>query len=143
MASDGETGLDMLRRMMIDEIEMPIFSLVGFNLISIDEGTVTFEFKPSKEHYNLVGTVHGGIIATIINSSMECAVRSRLDANTSSTIIETNINYVRPVTSRVGLMHCDGRVTTIGPRVAMTRAEMTDRRGSTYAYGTGICLVNR
>jgi uncharacterized protein (TIGR00369 family) len=137
------SGLEMLHQVIDGTVEAPVCSLVGFRLVSAGEGTTTFEFEPRQAHYNVLGTVHGGIVATILDSSMGCAVHSRLAPGASYATVEININYVRPVTESTGLMRCEGQVTTLGMRMALARAEITDLRGKVYAHGTTVCLIQR
>ena len=48
---------------------VPIGSLMDFSNISLDDkGQVSFYIVPQEFHYNPLGTVHGGLAATILDS---------------------------------------------------------------------------
>ena len=46
----------------------PISQLMGFHPVSIAPGEVTFECAPSTAHFNPLGTVHGGLACTLIDT---------------------------------------------------------------------------
>ena len=52
----------------------PIADTLNFALTETGEGTAVFEINCSEFHYNPLGTVHGGVIATLLDSAMSCAV---------------------------------------------------------------------
>ena len=56
----------------------PISEVLGFNLIDVAHGRAVFEGLPEYRHYNLIGTVHGGLAATLLDSALGCAVFSTL-----------------------------------------------------------------
>src|SRR3954468_18648553 len=64
------SGLELMEDMAAGEIPPPpIMELVGLAGMAVDEGRVTFYLDPREYHYNPLGTVHGGIIATMLDSA--------------------------------------------------------------------------
>ena len=143
MDNSRSSGLEILQQMLRGELEVPVCSLVGFRLTAVQEGAATFELEPLQAHYNLIGTVHGGIMATLLDSSMSCAVHSRLLAGESYATVEVNISYTRPVTTAAGLLRCEGQVVSMGSRTATASAQVLDNEGHLYAHGTTVCLIVR
>jgi uncharacterized protein (TIGR00369 family) len=90
-----------------------------------------------------MGTMHGGIVATLVDSAMGCAVLSMLPAGTSYTTLELKTNYVRPIVQTTGRVRAEGRVVHLGGRVATTEAQVVDDAGTLYAHATSTCLVTR
>ena len=74
-----------------------------------------------------MGAVHGGILTTILDTAMGCAVSSQLDPDVAPVTIELKTSFVRPVTLATGALRADGRVVHPGSRVA-GRGEARGRR---------------
>ena len=94
-------------------------------------------------HENPMGTMHGGIVATLVDTAMGCAVSSTLPADASFTTLELKTNYVRPITLATARVYAEGRVVHSGGRVATTDARVYDDAGTLYAHATSTCLITR
>src|SRR5688500_5333396 len=104
------TGLELLRAMAAgDAPGAPIAELMGFEPVEAEEGRVVFACVPERRHYNPIGTVHGGLAATLLDSAMGCAVHSTLPAGAGYTTLELKVNFTRPITSETGRVLCEGR----------------------------------
>jgi uncharacterized protein (TIGR00369 family) len=112
-------------------------------LATVERGRVVFDIVAEELHENPMGTMHGGIVATLVDSAMGCAVLSMLPAGTSYTTLELKTNYVRPIVQTTGRVHAEGRVVHLGSRVATTEAQVVDDAGTLYAHATSTCLVVR
>ena len=85
----GLSGLEQLRLGLKGEAPMaPIARTVGFELIEVEEGHVVFEGLPTKAVYNPLGTVHGGWMATLLDSACGCAVHTMLKPGWNYTTLE-------------------------------------------------------
>ncbi len=136
------TGLDLMRAMVAGVLPgAPIAALMNMRAIAADPGTVTFAATPGAEHYNPLGTVHGGFAATLLDSCMGCAVHTTLPAGTGFTSIDINVTYVRAITTATGEVTARGEVIHAGRRVATVRGTLTDAAGKVLAHGTSSCLV--
>jgi acyl-coenzyme A thioesterase PaaI-like protein len=56
----------------------PMATLLGIEPVEVGPGRAVFAGIPSEEHYNPMGSVHGGYAATILDSAMGCAVHTTL-----------------------------------------------------------------
>jgi uncharacterized protein (TIGR00369 family) len=126
---------------MIDIPPAPIAELVGFDLVELGEGRASFELDPGERHYNPLGTVHGGIAATLLDSAMGVAVHTTLDEGQTYTTLELNVNYVGAMTQDTGPVVATGSVIHRGGRVATAEARLTDADGRLLAHGTSTCLI--
>ncbi len=115
--------------------------MLGFWIVEADEGRVVFELTPTEDVYNPIGSVHGGVIATLCDSAMGCAVHSTLPAGTGYTTAEIKISYVRALTAATGAVRAEGRVLHTGSRMATAEGFVRDAAGTLYAHGTTTCLV--
>ena len=119
----------------------PVAECLALELDDVARGRAVFELAPQEFHYNPVGTVHGGVIATLCDSAAGAAVHSTLDAGYGYTTLETNVNFVRAPTTNIALVRCEGSVAAEGKRVTTAEARLVDSDGRLYAHATSTCLV--
>jgi uncharacterized protein (TIGR00369 family) len=136
------SGLEMLRAMRDGEIPPPpILQLVGGTGFEVEEGKVTV-FMPAQEfHYNPLGTVHGGIIATLLDTAAGCTVHSTLPAGVGYTSLDLMTRFIKPVTVASGLLRCEGAIINRGRRTAAAESRLLDERGTLLAHATSTCLL--
>jgi uncharacterized protein (TIGR00369 family) len=138
------SGLEYLRAIQDGRIPAPpIAALVDMRLAEVGEGRAVFELKAAEFHYNPIGSVHGGIAATLLDSAMGCAVNTVLPRGASYTTLELKVNYLRPMTRDTGLVRAEGSVVHMGGRVAVAEGRLVDAAGKLYAHATTTCLVMR
>ena len=71
------SGMDYIGAIMGGGLPAPpIAELMGFRLVEAEPGRAVFEMEPGPEHYNPIGSVHGGIAMTLLDSAMGCAVHT-------------------------------------------------------------------
>jgi len=121
----------------------PIAHTLDFRLTSVQPGVVVFKFTPTEIHYNPIGSVHGGMMATLCDSACGCAVQSMLPAGSFYTSLDLSVKFLRPVTSATGPMACEATVTHMGGRSALAQARLTDAAGKLYAHATSSCMIFR
>ena len=88
-AARQKSGSELFAAMIGGELpQPPIANTLDFQLTEATNGRAVFEIDCSEFHYNPLGTVHGGVIATLLDSAMSCAVHTQLPAGTGYTTIE-------------------------------------------------------
>ncbi|QNE37538.1 PaaI family thioesterase [Leifsonia shinshuensis] len=136
------SGLEYLQKMIAGELPPPpIANLMGMTLTEAETGRAVFVCEPDESHYNPIGTVHGGLVCTLLDSAIGCAVQSTLAQGQGYTSIEIKVNYLRPVFAGSGPLTCSATVTKPGNRVAFADGVVTDGSGKTVATATGSLLV--
>lgn len=141
-AAKSMTGPEYLAAMKSGAVPAPpITRLVGFALATIEPGRTVFEFTPGEEHYNPMGSVHGGILSVVLDSAMGCAVQTHLGAGTGYTTLELKVNFVRPVTVATGMLFGEGRVVHVGTKTATAEGYLRDAEGRIFAHATTTCLL--
>ncbi|WP_431280425.1 PaaI family thioesterase [Leifsonia poae] len=136
------SGLDYLQSMIDGELPPPpIASHMRMALTEVGPGTATFVCEPDESHYNPIGTVHGGLVCTLLDSALGCAVQTTLAKGQGYTSIEIKVNYLRPVFASAGPLTCVATVTKPGSRVAFADGVVTDASGKAVATATGSLLV--
>jgi uncharacterized protein (TIGR00369 family) len=136
-------GLDFLRAIVAGELPpAPIQELLGFSLIEADEGRVVFAAEPAEQHYNPIGSVHGGVAATLLDSAMGAAVHSTLAQGSAYVTLEVKFNLVRAITAETGRVLAEGKVIHRGNTVATVEATLrSEEGGALLAHGTSTCLI--
>lgn len=135
-------GLDFLQALIAGELPAaPIMETLGFRLDAVEKGRAVFRATPEFRHYNPLGTVHAGFAATLLDSSMGCAVHTTLVKGEAYTTLELKLNLVRPLTEKTGPVAAEGRVVHRGRTVATAEADLKDAAGKLYAHATTTCMI--
>lgn len=139
----GMTGIEYLRAIQAGELPPPpIAEMMNFELLEIEDGRVVFGGEPGEEHYNTIGSVHGGYAATIADSAIGCAVHTTLPVGGGYSTQTLEMKYVRPITRETGAVRCEATVLHRGRRQATAEAKLYDATGGKLlAHGTGTCLI--
>ena len=135
-------GLDYLIAMRDGRLPRPpAVLLLGIEMLEVEAGRIVMALHPGEHLFNPLGSVHGGMIATLLDSVMGCAVHSTLPQGRGYTTLEIKVNYLRAVTDRTGTVSAEGRVTQAGRNAAFAEARLTDAAGKLYATASTTCLV--
>ncbi len=136
------SGAELLAEMAAGALPPPpVMSTVGIEAWAFEVGRVEFSLVPDEMHYNPLGSVHGGVIALLLDSAAGCAVHSVLPAGIGYTSIDLVTKYLRPVTAGTGRIVAEGTVISRGSRTALAEARLTDARGKLLAHATSTCLL--
>jgi uncharacterized protein (TIGR00369 family) len=120
----------------------PMALLMGIDVVEVGEGRATFEGTPGEQHYNPIGVVHGGYVATLLDSAMGCAVETLQSKDTGYTTLELKVNFVRPLTVETGRVLAEGLVVHAGSRVATAEGRLfSASTGKLLAHGTSTLMV--
>ncbi len=144
LAAAGRTksGRDFLETILKGDLPLPpICKLVDFAFEEFGDGRAVMVLQPGEAHYNPIGSVHGGIIATVLDSVMGCAVHTKLPAGSAYTTLEIKVNYLRSVTADSGPMRAIGTVVHAGRRTAMAESTLVDASGKIHAQASTTCLI--
>ena len=136
------SGMEYIQAIFRGELPAPpISELMGFRGVEAEPGRAVFELEPGPQHYNPIGSVHGGIALTLLDSAMGCAVHTQLERGVGYTTLEVKTNFVRPITADTGVIRCEGTVIHQGSRIATAEGKLTDTNGKLLAHGTTTCLI--
>jgi uncharacterized protein (TIGR00369 family) len=119
----------------------PVMHLIDMAGIEVEEGSVTVYLDPQEFHYNPLGSMHGGVISTLLDTAAACSVHSTLPAGHGYTSIDLTVKFLRPVTVATGRLTCTGTVLQRGRRTALAEARLTDPQGRLVAHATSSCLL--
>jgi uncharacterized protein (TIGR00369 family) len=136
-------GLEALRRVADGRLPAPpMATLLGMDLVVVERGRVVFAAVPGVEHYNPIGSVHGGLAATLIDSATGCALHSALEAGRRYTTLDLSVTYLRPITHATGRVLCEGRLGHLGRTVATAEATLVaEATGKLLAQGRATLVL--
>ncbi|GIF17511.1 uncharacterized protein (TIGR00369 family) [Actinoplanes tereljensis] len=136
------SGLDLLRAMASGELPAPpIMQLVDLAGMEVEEGSVTVHLDPQEFHYNPLGSMHGGVISTLLDTAAGCTVHSTLPIGVGYTSLDLSVKFLRPITITTGRITCKGSILQQGRRTALAEARLTDSAGKLLAHATSSCLI--
>jgi uncharacterized protein (TIGR00369 family) len=135
-------GLEQLRILLGAGLQpMGIAETLRIDLVEVEEGRAVFAGTPGTHVYRPLGLVHGGYVATLLESALGCAVQSRLDGGQDYTTLELKIAYLAPLSSTTGRVLAEGKVLSFGKRVAFAEGRVSDERGKLYATASATLLI--
>jgi uncharacterized protein (TIGR00369 family) len=138
----GKTGLEVMQAMLQGEIPYAaIAKTLDFLIVEVGDGSAIFQGTPGPQHFNPMGTVHGGWFATLLDSALGCAVHTRMPPGRAYTTAELSVNIVRALTPKVQRVRAIGRVIHCGRQLATAEAHLVGPDGTLYAHATTTCLV--
>ncbi|MGW2616891.1 PaaI family thioesterase [Streptomyces sp. NPDC001500] len=141
-AAGRMAGIDFLRALQSGRLPgPPVNRTVDFALDEVEPGRAVFSLTPGEEHYNPIGSVHGGIFATLLDSAAGCAVQTTLPQGMAYTSLDLTVKFLRPITVETGTVRAVGTVVNQGRRTALAQAQLIDERDRLLAHATSSCLI--
>ncbi|GAB3068946.1 PaaI family thioesterase [Nocardioides zeae] len=137
-------GLAQLRAMAEGHLPpAPVAATLGMRGFAVSEtGRVTVELVPDPaRHDNPLGTVHGGVLSTLLDTVCGCAVHATLAAGETYTSLDLTVKFLRPATVASGVLRAEGTVIQRGRRTALAEGRLTDAAGRLVAYATSSCMI--
>jgi uncharacterized protein (TIGR00369 family) len=136
------TGLEAMRAIRDGVLPPPpIAMLVRMSVLDLEGGRVEFGCELDESVYNPIGVVHGGLVSTLLDTVVGCAVHTTLPQGVGYTSIELKVSYLRPVHATSGPLRAVGRVVKPGSRVAFAEGEVRDAAGRAVATASSSLLV--
>ena len=125
-------------RKAIDSV--PFAKLLGIELDDISNGTATLGLNIREQLTQNHGVVHGGAIASLIDTATAFAIIPLLAPQERVTTVDLTISYLRPLTE--GRIRATAKVVRAGRRLFVVSAEVFDKDGklATTALSTYIKL---
>lgn len=119
----------------------PIGETLDFIPIHIENGHAIFQGRPGEQHYNPLGSVHGGWFCAILDSAVGCAIHSTLPAGKAYTTSEIKVNMIRALTKAIPLVRAEANIIHVGGQTATAEGRIVGPDGKLYAHATTTCLI--
>ncbi|MEA2306233.1 MAG: hypothetical protein QOH43_3513, partial [Solirubrobacteraceae bacterium] len=139
----GLSGLEAIRMVAAGELPPPpIAELLGMSITVVEHGHVVFSLEPAEWMYNPIGSVHGGVAATLLDSSLGCAIHTTLAAGQRYTTSDLQVRYVRALSADSGRVLADSHVVHVGRKLATAEGRLyAEQGGKLFAHATTSCLI--
>lgn len=118
-----------------------IAKLIGFRMTQFAPDRSVMELIAGPEHFNPMGTLHGGILCDVADAAMGTAWASRLEEHETFTTVELKINFFRPVWT--GRLLAEAKVVRRGKTMGYVECEIVDDTGRLVAKAASTCLTLR
>ena len=139
----SRTGMEAMRAMRDGELPLPpVGRLVPAELFLLEEGRVGFRCPLDESMCNPMGLVAGGILCTMLDAALTCAVHTTLPQGVVHTSIELKVTFLRAVPLDCGPVDAVGTVVKPGRRVAFAEGKVTDRTGRDLATASTSILLS-
>lgn len=115
------------RRVEAARESVPFLKLLGIEVESAGPGTATLVLPIRQEIMRNDGIVHGGAVASLIDSAFAFAIIPMLAEDERTVTIDMTVHYLRPLSG--GLAKTVARVVRFGRRVITVSAEVFDENG--------------
>ena len=112
---------------------LPFAQLIGMELadLRMDEAVIRINMRDDLRQPS--GVLHGGVTATLIDTAMAFAVRTRLAIDEATATIDLTVHYLRPYVS--GTFTCTAKVVRAGKRIFTVSADVHGADGKLIATG--------
>jgi len=144
--ASGLSGIEVMQRIVAGELPAPpIARLLDMAVVEVSDGRALFALEPQEWMYNPIGSVHGGVAATILDSCMGCAVHTTLPAGVGYTTTDLQVRYLRSMRAGGGRVLAEGRVVHAGRRTATAEGRLYLERDPDVllAHATTGCAILR
>ncbi len=128
-----------LRALQDSVRDAPYPLLIGMTLAAIDFDRCRIELELGERHLQPFGIVHGGVLATLIDTATFWAGFLRLPEDAGLVNVDLKLNYLKAVTR--GQLHAEGRCLRAGRQISYTEASVFDADGERIAHGTSTLLA--
>ena len=136
------SGAEYIAGLIAGEIPPPPIAVtLGFELVEASEGRAVFACETGEHLFNPIGSVHGGVAATLLDSATGCAVHTTLPAGVGYATTDLHVTFVRPIGRETGRIVCTGEVLHRGRRMASAEARLVDGDGRLLAHATATCMI--
>jgi len=108
---------------------------LGFVLRDGEGGRSIWEYRVDATHFNLNGTLHGGVLMALLDTAMGFAVVTRVaPAGRFNAAAEMSTRFLAPV--RAGVVTAEATVIKMGKRLATVEGRASDETGNLVAVAS-------
>jgi uncharacterized protein (TIGR00369 family) len=103
---------------------VPYAKLLGLELGEVGRGMASIHLEVREELKQNQGVIHGGAVASLIDTAAAFAVLTQLEINERVTTTDLTIHYLRPAYS--GRLTARARIVRTGRRLVVLSVEVTN-----------------
>jgi uncharacterized protein (TIGR00369 family) len=112
----------------------------GLELMGMTRGTATFDFTALPHHRNLVGGLHGGVLAILADTATGVAMHSAIYPERTHVTVQLDLHFVsKPASDRIV---ATGTAVRAGRRIGYAEAEISDEAGTPVARASATFAIS-
>ncbi|OKI26161.1 hypothetical protein A6A07_29730 [Streptomyces sp. CB03911] len=115
--------------------------MLGIEVVKADPGTVQFTMPVKNFFTNHLGVLAGGILSTVIDSALGCAILSAIPGDKDIVTLDLNVDFLRPVHEASGLVTVEAEVVHLGRNRGLASCRAVDSAGRLCAVAKSSCLI--
>ena len=119
--------------------DAPYPNLIGLTIAALDIDSCRIELSLGKRHMQPFGIVHGGVLATLIDTATFWAGFLRLPEDAGLVNVDLKLNYLKAVTG--GPLRAEGRCLRAGRQISYAEASVFDAANELVAHGTSTLMA--
>lgn len=128
--------IDCIRK-LVKESPFPQLMTMRLEAMDLDSATVIIDLNAS--HLQPYGLVHGGVLATLIDTATFWAVYMRIPEDAGLVNVDLKLNYLKSITS--GVLRAEGTAIRSGRSLSYAEARIYDQQDTLLAHGTSTLMT--
>ncbi|WP_253924988.1 PaaI family thioesterase [Halobacillus sp. A5] len=117
----------------------PFWNHIGLTEVFKKDGLSKIELEVTGLLTQRHGTVHGGVLATMVDAAVGTSIRSLLPEKKAAVTVEMKVNYLRPSTG--SKLIGEGRIINKGQSIIVGEAQIKNEDGKVVAHGTATYMI--
>jgi uncharacterized protein (TIGR00369 family) len=138
----GIKGLEWLEMMKAGALPpAPFAAALGLEPEEVGEGRVAFSMHAEEWMCNPAGVVHGGMVATLLDTVLTLAIVSKIPDGFSAQTIDMNVHYVRPILPTGEKILAEASAVHVGTTIGTAEGRVHNAGGKLIAHGTATLAI--
>jgi len=119
----------------------PLVRFMGIRLEDLAEGYARLAMKVEEKHLNSLGTLHGGVMATLNDIACGVAINTVLIPNSTILSLDLRVEFIDTLTE--GTVYCEGFLTQKKRAVAFAHSRLVDSEGRLLSTASATGFIRR
>ena len=119
----------------------PVAQVLGITVVQAEPGRVRFDMPVPGFLLNHLGVLAGGILSTVMDAALGCAVLSAVTADQDIVTLDLSVDYLRPVNTVGSRVTVDAEVVHLGRSRGLATCRALDAKQRLCAVGRSACLI--
>lgn len=143
MLKANQKALERLKRIQAGELpNPPMWETVPLRLLAIAPGRIEMQACADERHINAIGSVHGGFVATALDTVLGLAIYTSLGEHARHITVDLAVKLVKAIPLATPLIAAS-ELVHISRSVGVSQAVLRSADGVIYAHGTTTCMIQR
>ncbi|WP_164215923.1 PaaI family thioesterase [Virgibacillus sp. YIM 98842] len=119
----------------------PYWKLIGLKEVKLEKGKSVLELPVIHEITQSRNTVHGGVIASLVDAAVGAALRSRVEKGKGGVTVDLKVNYLQPAAGEK--LFAKGHIVKKGKTIVVGEAVIENDVGEKVAIGLATYMMKK